>query len=445
MPRSLLEILLEKKEPKKSLPYPTREDFNTALLGSMDICFRTLSDLGAIEGFGGVKSFGSIRDQLKDSYSILKKYVDEWKDYPWNDPAVQKQLLDQTNTITKLINDLKKARVDSLGEGDSYRIANTYFTTAESLRTSGTQKILKIASMRDKEIKVDRARANTDLTENNEINKNKLDITAKKVSPVIATRPKDMSDDDFKKLQEQVKKDNEKIDKDNEERDNKAVQTRMGMFYYLGMIVGETQSEVEAAWGGGEKGELDPDATQRAYRIQLLQKAMPFIERVTQKDFDDKNPFGDEEYINYIMILGSYTPGFKNYKPDLKDEGGKMEITPEQYKTIGVDMDKKKKSILDLIKKVKDRHNGNGPIDKAIVKEMADAEMELASVDSETACDINSKKKLNNAAQKLREKVEESKSVLEADDIKDLNQIGNLIEEIFSYCQEKKYIKEIKK
>jgi len=31
MPRSLLEILLEKKDPKKSLPYPTQGQFNAEL------------------------------------------------------------------------------------------------------------------------------------------------------------------------------------------------------------------------------------------------------------------------------------------------------------------------------------------------------------------------------------------------------------------------------
>ena len=49
MPRSLLEILLEKKDPKKSLPYPTRDQFNMALDALITICDSTLSGLKGVE------------------------------------------------------------------------------------------------------------------------------------------------------------------------------------------------------------------------------------------------------------------------------------------------------------------------------------------------------------------------------------------------------------
>ena len=306
--------------------------------------------------------------------------------------------------------DLEKARIDSLGEGDSYRIANTYFETAESLRVSGTQKILKIASMRDKELKVDRAKANTDLTQNNEFNKDLLDITAKKVPDRVTptVKPTGMSEDEWVKFKETIVNDNVKIAEDNKKRKEEVVKVRMGMFYYLGMIVGETQADVEEKWGGGKFGEDNPSGTQKGYRKELLIKAMPFIERVTQKDFDETNPFEDKEYINYIMILGSYTPGYKNYKPDPKDQVKDEKITPEQYAVIAEDIGKKQEEIEALIDAIKGRHTGNGVIDKTITDEMEKAQKELRSVEAKTACDVGSRKQLRDARVDLRQKIKDN-------------------------------------
>jgi hypothetical protein len=446
MPRSLLEILLEKKDPKKSLPYPTRDQFNAQLSALEDICRSNLSGLYAVEGFGGVNTFGTIRDQFKDCQNILKKYRLEWKDYPWNDPTVQKGLVTQKETIFKLIKDLEKARIESLGEGDSYRIANTYFETGESLRVTGTQKILKIASMRDKELKVDRTKANTDITQNNEINKDKLDITAKKVPDrTVGEKPSGMSDDDYAKLQETIRKDNEKIAEDNIKRKEEVARLRMGIFYYLGMIVGETQDEVKKKWGGGKDGEDNASGTEKEYRTELLVKAMPFIEKVTQKDFNEKDPLGDKEYMNYIMILGSYTPGYKNYKPDPKDKEVEVEITKDQYAVIKGEMENRQKEINVLIDQIKARHTGSGPIDKAITAEMEEAQKDLKSVEPQTACDANSKAKLRDSREKLREKVNKNKDLLKKEDIEDLGKVAEIIGEISNFCNGKKYIKEDKK
>ena len=158
MPRSLLEILLEKKDTKKSLPYPTREQFNTELNNLDTICTSTLTEAFGLEGFGGLNTFEEIRVKLKEHQVTLRKYKKEYQDYPWEDPTVQAKLSEQRKIIMGddpkktggLLLDLQEARIESLGEEDSYRIANTYFEAAESLRVTGTQKILKIASMRDR-------------------------------------------------------------------------------------------------------------------------------------------------------------------------------------------------------------------------------------------------------------------------------------------------------
>jgi hypothetical protein len=442
MPRSLLEILLEKKDPKKSLPYPTQGQFNAELKNLDEICTRTLIETFGTEGFGGVNTFGAIRTSLKKCQAILRKFKEEYQDYPWEDPTVQAKLLDQKKIIMGddpkktggLLLDLQEARIESLGEEDSYRIANTYFETAESLRVTGTQKILKIASMRDKEIKVDRARANTDLTENNEINSKKYDITAKKVSE---DRPKGMSDDDWNKRKKEVDADNEKRKKD-------VARLRMGIFYYLGMIVGETQEEIKKKWGGGEDGEGDPTNVQRGYRKELLQKAMPFIEKVTQQDFNENDPLADKKYMNFVMILASYSPGYKNYKPDPKDQVVDNKITDEQKVVIGTEMEKRKKEIKDLIDAIKNRHPGAG-IDKIIREEMEKAQTELNSVDAKTACDINSQRKLLSAKADLDKKVETNKKVLDPKDIEDLGKVADIIDRIFGYCNNQEYTKGEKK
>ena len=447
MPRSLLEILLEKKDPKKSLPYPTQGQFNAELKNLDEICTRTLTELFGTEGFGGVNTFGAIRTELKKCQTILRKFKEEYQDYPWEDPTVQDKLSEQRkiimgdkpNEIGGLLLDLQEARIESLGEGDSYRIANSYFETAESLRVSGTQRILKVASMRDKEIKVSRTRANTDITENNEINNKKYDITAKNIPP--GEKPKDMSTTDWDKQKAEIAAGNKK-------RKEEAARLRMGIFSYLGMIVGETQANVKEKWGGELDKNLDPkdpDATQRAYREELLVKAMPFIEKVTQQDFNEKDPINDKKYMNFLMILASYSPGYKNYKPDPKEKLVDNKITKEQREVIGVEMGKRKGEIEPLINSIKARHPGGG-IDKMITEEMEKAQEELKSVDAKTACDIDSKRKLLKAKVDLDQKVKDNGKVLKPEDIKDLGKVADIIDMIFEYCNGEKYIvKEEKK
>ena len=441
MPRSLLEILLEKKDPKKSLPYPTQGQFNAELKNLDEICTRTLTELFGTEGFGGVNTFGAIRTELKKCQTILRKFKEEYQDYPWEDPTVQDKLSEQRkiimgdkpNEIGGLLLDLQEARIESLGEGDSYRIANSYFETAESLRVSGTQRILKVASMRDKEIKVSRTRANTDITENNEINNKKYDITAKNIPP--GEKPKDMSTTDWDKQKAEIAAGNKK-------RKEEAARLRMGIFSYLGMIVGETQANVKEKWGGELDKNLDPkdpDATQRAYREELLVKAMPFIEKVTQQDFNEKDPINDKKYMNFLMILASYSPGYKNYKPDPKEKLVDNKITKEQREVIGVEMGKRKGEIEALINSIKARHPGGG-IDKMITEEMEKAQEELKSVDAKTACDIDSKRKLLKAKVDLDQKVKDNGKVLKPEDIKDLGKVADIIDMIFEYCNGEKYI-----
>ena len=118
MPRSLLEILLEKKDPKKSLPYPTRDQFNIELAALEKMCSDNLSELFGTENFGGVNTFGTIRDRFKDCQKTLEKYRLEWKDYPWNDPTVQKGLVTQKKDIAGLIKivNLYRTRSDKFFE-----------------------------------------------------------------------------------------------------------------------------------------------------------------------------------------------------------------------------------------------------------------------------------------------------------------------------------------
>jgi hypothetical protein len=460
MPRSLLEILLEKKDPKKSLPYPTRDQFNIELENLIGICVKTLSGLAAIENFGGVEAFGTIREDLKSCRDKLMKYKEEWKDYPWNDPVVQQKVVDlkikiagdKPDKIGGILLDLKNARVESLGEGDSYKIANTYFETAESMRVRGTQKILRIASMRDKEIRLDRSRSNTDLTENNEINSEKVDITAKKgkTREIPKTQPSDskMTPDEWAAHIKQIEEDNAKTEKDYEERKKKTAKLRMGMFYYIGMLLGETENQVREKWGSDEYGNTkdDPTDEEKKNRTEYLQKIVPFMERVTGKDFDDKNPGGDKELIKYIMVLGSYTPGYANYKADPEDKTAKpVEITKEEKEAIKKEMEGddgkggKKAKINDLIDSIIKRHNGTGPVDTEIVKQMKEAKVDLESVEAETACDTNSMEKLNDSKAELRDKGRKYKSVLTKDDIDDLDKIANILDEIFLYCGSESY------
>ena len=457
MPRSLLEILLEKKDPKKALPYPTKDQFVTELKNLDEICTRNLIETFGVEGFGGVNTFAKIRADLKECQATLRKFKEEYQDYPWEDPIVQNELLDTRKKIMGedpdkpggLLLDLQKARIDSLGEEDSYRIANTYFQTAESVRISGTQKILKISMMRDNEDKVDRARANTDITENNDINKEKYDIVAKKVPErSITERPAGMSDADWEIEKVKREADNVEIKAANDKRVADVIRLRMGMFDYLATLTDVTREEVEEGWGIGENknGEDEPTDDQRKYRKKLLLTAMPFIEKLTERDFDEKgDPIEDKAYMDIIKVLASYSPGFKNYEPDPKEEVKEVEITEGQYEVIKTEMTKRQKEINVLIKSIIDNHTGNSMIDKIIKEEMEKAQKELESVKPETACDVNSKRKLKKAEKDLADKVSKNKGALKDKDIEDLDKVAKIIEGIFSYCKDKEYTKQDKK
>ena len=456
MPRSLLEILLEKKDPKKALPYPTKDQFVTELENLNEICTRNLIETFGVEGFGGVNTFGKIREDLKKCQTTLRKFKEEYQDYPWEDPIVQNELLDIRKEIMGedpdkpggLLLDLQKARIDSLGEEDSYRIANTYFQTAESVRISGTQKILKISMMRDNEDKVDRARANTDITENNDINKEKYDIVAKKVPARSMDRPADMSDADWEIEKAKREADNKEIEAGNAQRVADVIRLRMGMFDYLATLTDVTRKEVEEGWGIGENknGEDEPTNDQRKYRKKLLLTAMPFIEKLTERDFDETgDPIEDKAYMDIIKVLASYSPGFKNYEPDPKEEVKEVEITKEQYEVIKTEMTKRQKEINGLIESIIDNHTGNSMIDKIIKEEMEKAQEELKSVAPETACDVNSKRKLKKAEKDLADKVSKNKEALKGKDIEDLDRVANIIKEIFTYCKNKEYTKQDKK
>ena len=452
MPRSLLEILLEKKDPKKALPYPTKDQFVTELKNLDEICTRNLIETFGVEGFGGVNTFGKIRADLKEHQATLRKFKEEYQDYPWEDPTVQNKLLETRKKIMGedpdkpggLLLDLQKARIDSLGEEDSYRIANTYFQTAESVRISGTQKILKISMMRDNEDKVDRARANTDITENNDINTAKYDIVAKKVPSRSMDRPADMSDADWAIEEAKRISDNKDIKEANEKRVADVIRLRMGLFDYLATLTDVTREEVEKGWGIGENknGEDEPTNDQRKYRKKLLLAAMPLIEKVTGRDFDETgDPIEDKAYMDIIKVLASYSPGFKNYEPDPKEEVKEVEITEGQYKVIKTEMGKRKKEINELIESIIANHPGTSMIDKIIKEEMEKAKSELESVEPETACDVNSKRKLEKAKKDLADKVSKNKGALNDKDIEDLDEVAKIIEGIFTYCKNKEYTK----
>ena len=452
MPRSLLEILLEKKDPKKALPYPTKDQFVTELKNLDEICTRNLIETFGVEGFGGVNTFGKIRADLKECQATLRKFKEEYQDYPWEDPTVQNKLLETRKKIMGedpdkpggLLLDLQKARIDSLGEEDSYRIANTYFQTAESLVISGTQKILKISMMRDNEDKVDRARANTDITENNDINKEKYDIVAKKVPARSMEKPADMSDADWAIEKVKREADNAEIEAGNAQRVADVIRLRMGMFDYLATLTDVTREEVEKGWGIGENknGEDEPTNDQRKYRKKLLLAAMPLIEKVTGRDFDETgDPIEDKAYMDIIKVLACYSPGFKNYEPDPKEEVKEVEITEGQYKVIKTEMGKRKKEINDLIDSIIYNHPGTSMIDKIIKEEMEKAQEELKSVAPETACDVNSKRKLKKAEKDLADKVSKNKGALNDKDIEDLDKVAKIIEGIFTYCKNKEYTK----
>jgi hypothetical protein len=208
------------------------------------------------------------------------------------------------------------------------------------------------------------------------------------------------------------------------------------------MLLGETQEEVRKKWGSDEYGETkdDPTKEEKKNRTEYLQKIVPFMERVTGKDFDDKNPGGDKELIKYIMVLGSYTPGYENYKADPEDKTAKpVEISKEEKETIKKQMEGEKTKINVLIDTIIKNHNSNSAVDLEIVKQMKEAKVDLESVEPETACDINSMQKLNDSKSALRNKSRKYKSILTDVDIADLDKIANILDGIFNYCSKESY------
>ena len=91
MPRSLLEILLEKKDPKKSLLYPTQGQFNAELKYLDEICTRTLTELFGTEGFGGVNTFAKIREDLKKCQTFYFDMLILPTDYHYKNNLLLKQ------------------------------------------------------------------------------------------------------------------------------------------------------------------------------------------------------------------------------------------------------------------------------------------------------------------------------------------------------------------
>ena len=436
MPRSLLEILLEKKDPTKSLIYKTSEQFYMELDNLEVFCLSVLSELKGIESFGGVnvEEFTTVRNTIKTQLEKIRKYKDEFKDYPWNDPTVQKALQGMVEDVQKAAADLKTAREDSLGKDDSYRIGNDYFINAEALREKATQKIFRIASMRDKEIKVDRQRSNTDLTENNEFDKNKVDIVAKKESP-----GKSETADDKAKREAR-----------DEKREVEAKRIKAGMFYYLSMILGRTQNQIKTAWGADlkdnpdKKADIDKNnAKIKEDRLELLKKAIPYMEGVTGRDYDENDPFSDKQYISDLIVLSSYTPGYANYKPE-EDSEEKVEFTEEDIKKIEEEMKKRKTSIMAIVDKIIADNQGSDPVSKTIREEITLAKEDLDAVDPKTACELYSMRDLRTAKRELEGKIKEygpsGMNVLDEEKvIKPLLEISKKIEDIFSYCLGKKY------
>lgn len=416
MPRSLLNILLEKKD-KTDLPYPSETSFNLELENLESFCLSLLTELKGIESSGGLKleeDFKSARDDLKKNLEKIEKYKTEWKDNPWNDPSVQKSVREIREEIQKIYSELNEIRKNSLGDEDSFRIGNSYYEKAEALRIKATKKIFEVASLRDKEIKVDRQRSNTDITEQNEVNAELMDIVAKQEGEV-----KDETEDQKKKRLER-----------NEKRKKENAKLKQGMFHYLASILGETPEEVKTKWGGEA-----PTDENKKYRKEIMVKAMPFVEMVTGKDYNENNPFGDKNYMKDVMVISSYSPGYTNAKASPEEEeGGEKQLTEEEKKAIGEKTNEIKKEIKAQMEKIKERHKGESIIDKKIKEEIEKSEKDLDSVDSKTACDISSRRKLKAAKSDLQSKIKEYKSLLKEDDLRDLVSISGEINKVLDYC-----------
>lgn len=416
MPRSLLNILLEKKD-KTDLPYPSETSFNLELENLESFCLSLLTELKGIESSGGLKlekDFDKAAKDLKENLEKIEKYKTEWKDNPWNDPSVQKSVREIRGEIQRIYSDLNKIRKNSLGDEDSFRIGNSYYEKAEALRIKATKKIFEVASLRDKEIKVDRQRSNTDLTEQNVVDKDKMDIVAKMDGPIEG----------------ETKDQKTKREERNEKRKKENAKLKQGMFHYLASILGETPKEVETKWGGES-----PTEENKKYRKEIMVKAMTFIEKVTGKDYDENNPFGDENYMKDVMVISSYSPGYINTKDSPEEEeGGEKKLTEEEKEAIGKKTDEIKGVIKAQMGKIKERHKGEGIIDKKIKEEIEKSEKDLDSVDSKTACDISSRRKLKAAKSDLQSKIQEYKNLLKEEDLDNLKSISGEIDKVLDYC-----------
>jgi hypothetical protein len=459
MPRSILEILLEKKNPP--LVYPSESHVYNTLNILLDQVLNNLSALKAMRGFGGVEVFGKISEELKSFREGIESDIKDLDNgtKKWNDPKFQESIGGKDGKggkikeIVDLVEKLGEARINSLGEKDAFSKGNTFFETGESLVRSAEKKFLEIATIRDNQIKSAEQRSTTDLFSSNKFDTDKLDITAKKTDPSSGKNDKE---------KKEIEKQNDIIEETNK-------RLRMGLFYYLAMILSSTQSEIEKGWGNVEFKEekpakagetaaqkkarekeneeikkenekIKPDIEkQRAKRLEYLQKALPFIESITGKDFDDKDPASDEIYMKTLMALASYTPGFKNYEPDIKEEN--IKITGDQYKKISEKVGSDKKNMLDKLDLILKRHGKNDIKDTKIREKIEEAKKELEKVDPKTACDYESLKKLQEAKADIAEKIKEYGKHLEEDDKKDLEEISVIIDAIFDYCYSKEYSK----
>lgn len=429
MPRSLFQILLEKKD---NLVYPTESQFYLEIDNIEKICLAKLTELKAIETAGGIyDKFEGVRNRIKTDLEKVRKYRKEFEDYPWNDPEVQSYVVDIRKNIKDIDSQLSEARKKALGDDDSLRIGNTYFQNAESLREKASQKILAIASMREKDIRSDRQRSSTDITENTEFDKDKMDIVAKKGGLDLDAdgKPKATAANDA-------------IIKQRAER---ADRIKKGIFYYLAMILGQTESEIESKW---EVKGANTEEKAKAHRIELLIKAAPYVEGAYGKKYKniEPNPFADEEYMLDLGILSSYNPGYKDYKPKAGDSKVKKEITEAQKVQIGKDITETKAKMLKLIdelivgnKKGGDSKGIDLKKDK-MVEEMEAAKKDLAQVKSEDSCSVGAQDSLSSAKSQMETNISKYKGILDKDyDIPRLEKIAAYIDEVFDYCADRKY------
>lgn len=431
MPRSLFQILLEKKD---NLVYPTESQFYLEIDNIEKICLAKLSELKSIETASVYGKIDPVRNRIKTDLDNVRKYRKEFKDYPWNDPEVQGYVADIRKNIKDIDSQLAEAKKKSLGDDDSLRIGNTYYQTAESLREKASEKILAIASMRSKDIKSDRQRSSTDITENTQFDKDKMDIVGKKG---------ELEKDADGKILTNAK--NDEILKIDKEREEKAKRIREGMFYYLAMILGQTETQIASKW----KAEgTNTEEKAKGYRVELLIEAAPYVEAAYGKKYKNlkPNPFADEEYMIDLSILSCYNPGYKDYKPEAGDGKVKKEITEDMKKQIGEDIEVTKAKMLKLIdelivgnKKGGDSKGIDLKKDK-MVEEMEAAKEDLAAVKSPDSCSVGAQDALSSAKGQMEANIAKYKGILDKDyDIPRLEKIAAYIDEVYDYCANREY------